>query len=208
MAALSTRSDTARAARMDYVADHLLLHAGLLTRLLIKESASEMTRTESGVLFTLSRGPRLFTDLAELAGLAQAPARVGVVGLGVGPGLALAVVVAAGDAIERGIRDQAQRGLDALLERGDGAAPRRQHHLGGHVGRGVQAVRGDAVARVALGDVERVHDLRKLALAVGLDAVVATLEHHVVEVDRRLTGGRDGDDPGRRRADEKRLEDP
>src|SRR5436305_617156 len=104
----------------------------------------------------------------------QAAGRVGVVGLGVGPGLALAVVVAAGDASERGMRDQAQRGLDALLERGDGAAPRRQHHLGGHVGRGVQAVRGNAVAGVALGEVERVHDLLELALAVGLDAVVAT----------------------------------
>ena len=71
MAAVSTRSSSARAERMDYVADHLLLHAGLLTRLLIKESASEMTRTEAGVLFTLSRGPRRITELAELEGLAQ-----------------------------------------------------------------------------------------------------------------------------------------
>src|SRR5437588_10727312 len=71
MTAVSTRSGSARAERMDYVADHLLLHAGLLTRLLIKESASEMTRTEAGVLFTLSRGPRRITELAELEGLAQ-----------------------------------------------------------------------------------------------------------------------------------------
>jgi DNA-binding MarR family transcriptional regulator len=56
---------------MDYVADHLLLHAGLLTRLLIRETGSEVTRTEAGVLFTLSRGPRRITELAELEGLAQ-----------------------------------------------------------------------------------------------------------------------------------------
>ncbi|MDX6642655.1 MAG: hypothetical protein QOD76_617 [Solirubrobacteraceae bacterium] len=56
---------------MDYVADHLLLHAGLLTRLLVRETASEITRTEAGVLFTLSRGPRRITELAELEGLAQ-----------------------------------------------------------------------------------------------------------------------------------------
>jgi DNA-binding MarR family transcriptional regulator len=56
---------------MDYVADHLLLQAGLLTRLLIRETGSEVTRTEAGVLFTLSRGPRRITELAELEGLAQ-----------------------------------------------------------------------------------------------------------------------------------------
>ncbi|MEA2159509.1 MAG: hypothetical protein QOD66_1889 [Solirubrobacteraceae bacterium] len=56
---------------MDYVADHLLLHAGLLTRLLVKETACDITRTEAGVLFTLGRGPRRITELAELEGLAQ-----------------------------------------------------------------------------------------------------------------------------------------
>jgi DNA-binding MarR family transcriptional regulator len=62
---------TDRAQRIDYVADHLLLHAGALTRLLVKESASEITRSEAGVLFTLSRGPQRITELAELEGLAQ-----------------------------------------------------------------------------------------------------------------------------------------
>jgi DNA-binding MarR family transcriptional regulator len=56
---------------IDYVADHLLLHAGALIRLLVKEANSEITRTEAGVLFTLSRGPRRITELAELEGLAQ-----------------------------------------------------------------------------------------------------------------------------------------
>jgi DNA-binding MarR family transcriptional regulator len=67
----ATETDTERAQRIDYVADHLLLHAGALTRLLVKESASEITRSEAGVLFTLSHGPRRITELAELEGLAQ-----------------------------------------------------------------------------------------------------------------------------------------
>jgi DNA-binding MarR family transcriptional regulator len=71
MNAVAAKPDTDRAQRVDYVADHLLLHAGLLTRLLVKETASEITRTEAGVLFTLSRGPRRITELAELEGLAQ-----------------------------------------------------------------------------------------------------------------------------------------
>jgi DNA-binding MarR family transcriptional regulator len=68
---VATKPSADRAQRIDYVADHLLLHAGVLTRLLIKESNSEITRTEGGVLFTLSRGPRRITELAEVEGLAQ-----------------------------------------------------------------------------------------------------------------------------------------
>ena len=43
---------------------------------------------------------------------------------------------------------------------------------------------GHALAVELLGQVEGVHDLRELALAVRARAVVAVLEHHVVEVDR------------------------
>src|SRR3954463_13004327 len=68
---VTTELEKARAGRMDYVADHLLLHAGLLTRLLIRETGSELSRTEAGLLFTLGRGPRRITELAELEGLAQ-----------------------------------------------------------------------------------------------------------------------------------------
>jgi len=71
MKSVATKPSTDRAERIDYIADHLLLHAGVLTRLLIKESNSEITRTEGGVLFTLSRGPRRITELAEVEGLAQ-----------------------------------------------------------------------------------------------------------------------------------------
>jgi DNA-binding MarR family transcriptional regulator len=65
------KRDSDRAGCTGYVADHLLLHAGALTRLLAREAPCEMTRTEAGVLFTLSRGPRRITELAELEGLAQ-----------------------------------------------------------------------------------------------------------------------------------------
>ncbi|HEV3230242.1 MAG TPA: MarR family transcriptional regulator, partial [Solirubrobacteraceae bacterium] len=70
----AVKADTDRAERLDYVADDLLLRAAALTRLcyaLVKESGSEITRTEAGVLFTLSRGPRRITELAEVEGLAQ-----------------------------------------------------------------------------------------------------------------------------------------
>src|SRR5258708_23261216 len=67
----SSDSSADRARRIGYVADHLLLHAGALVRLLIKESGGEITRSEAGVLFTLSRGPRRITELAELEGLPQ-----------------------------------------------------------------------------------------------------------------------------------------
>ena len=46
----------------------------------------------------------------------------------------------------------------------------------------------------ALGEVDRLHDLRELALAVGLDAVVVAGEHQVVEVERGLAGGCDHHD--------------
>jgi DNA-binding MarR family transcriptional regulator len=71
MDAMGSSPNRDRAGRIDYVADHLLLHAGTLVRLLIKQAASGITRSEAGVLFTLSRGPRRITELAELEGLAQ-----------------------------------------------------------------------------------------------------------------------------------------
>lgn len=58
---------------------------------------------------------------------------------------------------------------------------------------------GDAGAGELLGEVEREHDLRQLALAVGPHAGLVALEHHVVEVQRLLAGRADVDDPRRRR---------
>jgi DNA-binding MarR family transcriptional regulator len=71
MNSVITRPGTDREQRIDYVSDHLLLRAGVLTRLLIRDSRSEISRTEAGLLFTLGRGPRRITELAELEGLAQ-----------------------------------------------------------------------------------------------------------------------------------------
>jgi DNA-binding MarR family transcriptional regulator len=60
-----------RSDQIDYVSKQLPSAAGLLTRLLVRELGSELTRTEVGLLNTLSSGPRRITELAELEGLAQ-----------------------------------------------------------------------------------------------------------------------------------------
>jgi DNA-binding MarR family transcriptional regulator len=56
---------------LDYVASHLLQRASLLSRLLLRRSGHAFSRTEGGVLSTLTAGPRRITELAELEGLAQ-----------------------------------------------------------------------------------------------------------------------------------------
>jgi DNA-binding MarR family transcriptional regulator len=53
------------------VAAELPQHAARLSRLLYRHSSAELSRTEAGVLSTLSRGHRRITELAELEGLAQ-----------------------------------------------------------------------------------------------------------------------------------------
>jgi DNA-binding MarR family transcriptional regulator len=60
-----------RAERVEYVAGHLLGNAALLTRLLVKQVRPDISRTEAGVLRTLTDAPRRITELAELEGLAQ-----------------------------------------------------------------------------------------------------------------------------------------
>jgi DNA-binding MarR family transcriptional regulator len=60
-----------RSNRIDYVSSELLPHAVLLTRLLYRQFRGELSRTELGLLRTLSGGPRRITELAELEGLAQ-----------------------------------------------------------------------------------------------------------------------------------------
>ncbi len=60
-----------RSSRIDYVSSELLPQAALLIRLLVRQLAGELTRTEVGLLKTLSGGPRRITELAELEGLAQ-----------------------------------------------------------------------------------------------------------------------------------------
>jgi DNA-binding MarR family transcriptional regulator len=60
-----------RSDQIDYVSKHLLPGAGLVVRLLVREVGGELSRTEAGLLSTLSGGPRRITELAELEGLAQ-----------------------------------------------------------------------------------------------------------------------------------------
>jgi len=64
-------SPTDRAAAIDQVASTLLGRAARLTRLLMKSGAHELSRTEMGVLSTLSDGPRRITQLAQTEALAQ-----------------------------------------------------------------------------------------------------------------------------------------
>lgn len=63
--------DVDRSDRIDYVASHLLVRAAVLTRLLVNQLGGELSRTEVGLLNTLSGGPRRITELAELERLAQ-----------------------------------------------------------------------------------------------------------------------------------------
>jgi|SRR2546421_9930926 len=60
-----------RAEQIDRVSNELLPHVALLTRLLARQMSAALTRSEAGLLNTLSSGPRRITDLAELEGLAQ-----------------------------------------------------------------------------------------------------------------------------------------
>ena len=60
-----------RSAQIDYVASELMSRAALLTRLVLRQVDAELSRTELGLLKTLSDGPRRITELAELEGLAQ-----------------------------------------------------------------------------------------------------------------------------------------
>jgi len=71
MSPATPTSTALRAERVEYVAGHLLGHAALLTRLLVRQVRPDVSRTEAGVLRTLTDAPRRITELAELEGLAQ-----------------------------------------------------------------------------------------------------------------------------------------
>jgi DNA-binding MarR family transcriptional regulator len=60
-----------RTGQVEYVSTELLPRAALLTRLLFRQLGGELSRTEVGLLRTLSDGPRRITELAELEGVAQ-----------------------------------------------------------------------------------------------------------------------------------------
>jgi DNA-binding MarR family transcriptional regulator len=60
-----------RATAIEQVSTTLLGRAARLTRLLMRSGAHELSRTEVGVLSTLSEGPRRITQLAQTEALAQ-----------------------------------------------------------------------------------------------------------------------------------------
>jgi DNA-binding MarR family transcriptional regulator len=60
-----------RSDQIDYVSKQLPATASLLSRLLIRQLGTELSRTELGLLNTLTSGPRRVTELAELEALAQ-----------------------------------------------------------------------------------------------------------------------------------------
>jgi DNA-binding MarR family transcriptional regulator len=64
-------SSADRADAIDLVASNLLGRAARLTRLLMRSGDHEISRTEVGVLATLSEGPRRITQLAMTEALAQ-----------------------------------------------------------------------------------------------------------------------------------------
>ena len=68
---MQSRRIPTRSAQIDYVASELMPRAALLTRLLLRQVDAELSRTELGLLRTLSDGARRITELAELEGLAQ-----------------------------------------------------------------------------------------------------------------------------------------
>jgi DNA-binding MarR family transcriptional regulator len=67
----STIVTLSRSDLIDHVSKQLLPGAGLLVRLLVREVGGELSRTEVGLLSTLSDGPRRITELAKFEGLAQ-----------------------------------------------------------------------------------------------------------------------------------------
>ena len=64
-------SSPQRAEAIDLVASNLLGRANRLTRLLMRTGKHELSRTEAGVLATLTEGPRRITELAATEALAQ-----------------------------------------------------------------------------------------------------------------------------------------
>ena len=68
---MSASIDSPRELRVKRIAAELLPNASQLMRLVLRRVDDEISRTEGGILRTLTAGPRRITELAELEGLAQ-----------------------------------------------------------------------------------------------------------------------------------------
>ena len=60
-----------RSARIDQIVRDLVPRVSQLTRLTFRQVSGDITRSEGGILRTLSDGPKRVTELADLEGLAQ-----------------------------------------------------------------------------------------------------------------------------------------
>ena len=67
----ATTQTESRATRIEHIVRDLVPRASQLTRLVLGQTRGEISRSEGGILRTLSGGPRRVTELAELEGLAQ-----------------------------------------------------------------------------------------------------------------------------------------
>src|SRR5215203_925988 len=120
-----------------------------------------------------------------------------VVGLWVRAALAGPIEVAARDPLKLRGGGQAHGRLRPLLDGAHRASEGLEDHPGVHQGGGVQGVDGDATVPETLRELEGEHHLGQLALRVCAHGIVATLQHHIVEVYRALSGRGDVDHPGR-----------
>lgn len=68
---MATAETKPRAERIEHIVRDLVPSASQLTRLILGQTRGEISRSEGGILRTLSDGPRRVTELAELEGLAQ-----------------------------------------------------------------------------------------------------------------------------------------
>jgi DNA-binding MarR family transcriptional regulator len=66
-----TEQATQRTAEVEQIALDLMPRISQLSRLVVKHARGSISRSEGGILGTLSRGARRVTELAELEGLAQ-----------------------------------------------------------------------------------------------------------------------------------------
>lgn len=68
---LTQPSTDARSEQIEHIVRELIPHASQLTRLVLRQTPGQISRSEGGILRTLSEGPRRVTELAEVEGLAQ-----------------------------------------------------------------------------------------------------------------------------------------
>jgi DNA-binding MarR family transcriptional regulator len=119
---MSSRIVLERQQQIDYVAGELPQRASLLTRLLVRQLGGELSRTEVGLLKTLSGGARRITELAELEGLAQPTMTIlikqleekGMVGRDRQPDDGRVVLVSLTDSGRAAFEDYRQRARDVL----------------------------------------------------------------------------------------------